>query len=155
MKYFQFAVILIAYFINACQPSNQVDLTEEDIKAIEQVTQVFQNAENSNDWSNIAEFFSADAILMPPNGVAIQGIDNIRKYFESFPAVTFLKLENIEVKGFGDYAYTYGRYALKGTLPEDDPVTDEEKYLEIRQKQADGSWLIYREMFNSDMAQPE
>jgi ketosteroid isomerase-like protein len=155
MKYFLFGIILFAYLIIACQPSNQVELTEGDMKAIEQVTQTFQDAGTSNDWSNIAAIYSADAIVMPPNRIAIQGIDNIRQHYESFPPFKSLKLENIEVKGFGDFAYAYGRYTLTGSLPEMDPITDEGKYLEIRQKQADGLWLTYRDMYNSDLARSE
>ena len=35
--------------------------------------------------------------------------------------------------------------------PGAEPVHEAGKYIEIRKKQADGSWLLYRDIYNSDM----
>ena len=56
-----------------------------------------------------------------------------------------------EIEGRGDLAYVRGTYTM--TLHPDgapEPVEDAGKYLEIRRKQSDGSWLYVADMFNSD-----
>ena len=49
-----------------------------------------------------------------------------------------------------------GTYAMTFTLPgAPGPTEDRGKYLLIERKQADGSWLITNEMFNSDVPLPQ
>ncbi len=60
----------------------------------------------------------------------------------------------MEIAGRGDLAYVRGTYKLKIVLEGHDPIPDTGKYIEIRKKQADGSWLLYRDIFNSDVPLP-
>lgn len=64
-------------------------------------------------------------------------------------------LTPIEIDGRGDLAYERGTYALtiaaSGTTP---AMPDHGKYLTVRRKQADGSWLITADIFNSDVPLP-
>ena len=58
-----------------------------------------------------------------------------------------------EVEGIGELAFVRGRYSM--TLEPEGapgPVNDEGKYIEIRERQPDGSWLLARDIFNSDLA---
>ena len=64
------------------------------------------------------------------------------------------KVENLEVDGTGDFAYVMGTYAITLDLGEGEQVIDNGKYLEIRKKQSDGTWLLYRDMFSSDLGVP-
>jgi ketosteroid isomerase-like protein len=58
-----------------------------------------------------------------------------------------------EIDGRADLAYVRGSYSM--TLHPQGapaPVDDVGKYLEIRMHQADGSWLLAVDIFNSDKA---
>ena len=70
----------------------------------------------------------------------------------AFPRVTRAEFHVEEIDGYGDIAYVTGRYAM--TLQPEGapgPIDDRGKYIEIRRKQADGSWLLARDIFNSDL----
>lgn len=61
-----------------------------------------------------------------------------------------------EMDGRGNLAYVRGAYSLAipmGKMME--PIHDSGKYIEMRRKQADGSWLIALDIYNCDLEQPE
>jgi ketosteroid isomerase-like protein len=51
----------------------------------------------------------------------------------------------------GDIGYTLGTYELTLNNPQGTPVTDRGKYLTVWKKQADGSWKVAVDTFNSDL----
>lgn len=56
------------------------------------------------------------------------------------------------VVGAGDLAYVSGRYHL--TLTRKGAPVDSGKFLDIRERQKDGSWLYVADMFNSSVPLP-
>lgn len=106
------------------------------------------------DFEGMAELYTQDAVFMPPNQPMIRGRDELLEFMRSFPPVTRADFEVDEIDGYGDIAYVTGRYSM--TLePEDapEPIEDEGKYIEIRRRQPDGSWLLSRDIFNSDLGE--
>jgi ketosteroid isomerase-like protein len=101
-------------------------------------------------------YYAADAVVMPPNGEAVRGREAIMEWNEAFPPYDDLRFTQVEVDGCGDIAYVYGTYAMVMTVPEgEQPVNDRGKYIEIWRRQADGSWKVALDVFNSDMPLPE
>jgi ketosteroid isomerase-like protein len=79
-------------------------------------------------------------------------------WFAAFPPMSDFRPQIIEVDGRGDLAYVRGTYSMMLTLPgATEPINDTGKYIEIWRKQADGSWRVIRDIFNSDLpvAAPE
>ena len=51
-----------------------------------------------------------------------------------------------------DLAYVLGTYTMTIVPPgAPGPIEDSGKYIEIRRRQPDGSWLISTDIFNSDL----
>jgi ketosteroid isomerase-like protein len=74
---------------------------------------------------------------------------------EAFPPISTLTIETQEIDGVGDLAYVRGTYVMTFTLPEaPGPTEDRGKYLLIKRKQTDRSWLITNKIFNSDLPLP-
>ncbi len=145
-------IMLLAVFsLTACQTSGPAGLSEADRAAIEATTTIFEDAANAKDWAGVAATYTVDAVLMPPNGAAIEGRANIQAFFEAFPPFSDLNLEHVQVEGQGDMAYVRGTYTMTITPEGGYPITDSGKYIEIRKKQADGSWLLSHDMFSSDL----
>ena len=138
----------------ACQTPGPAALSQEDIAANEATTKAWLEAARKGDWAAVAKTYTDDAVLMPPNGPAVTGRDEIQAAFEAFPPITAVEAEALEVEGCGDLVYVRGRYSLAMSPEGSDPIQDSGKYLEIRRKQADGSWLLSRDMFSSDLPPP-
>ena len=88
---------------------------------------------------------------MPPHHPAVHGRAAFERWIASFPRVLRMTLTVDEVDGRADLAYVRGTYAM--TLHPDgapSPVDDVGKYLEVRKRQPDGSWLLAADIFNSD-----
>ena len=54
-------------------------------------------------------------------------------------------IESVEIAGAGDLAYQWATYSLEGG-----EQSDTGKFVEIYNRQADGSWKIRLTIFNSD-----
>lgn len=147
-----FVLWVMLVSLTGCQNSSSIDLTEGDKAAIEGSLQNFLTAVVAGDWGGAVENYAADAILMPPNKPVVVGRSEIQQFFEGFPPIKAMIAQNIEVFGCGRLAIIRGSYAMTIGQEGGESVTDTGKFLEVRQKQADGAWLIYRDMFNSDLA---
>ncbi|HWN81774.1 MAG TPA: DUF4440 domain-containing protein [Candidatus Udaeobacter sp.] len=153
MRWFLLGVSIFAIGWAGCQSSAR-PLTAADRAGIESTSQTYEAAAKGADWVALAATYTEDAILMPPNGPAITGRAAIVKFFQGFPRLTSFKLTNVEVEGNGDIAYVRGTYQLTMSIEGQGPIEDSGKFLEIRRKQPDSSWLIYRDMFSSDLPAP-
>lgn len=144
-------VLVILISLIACQPSGPAALTDADKAAIEASSQAWMESAQANDWSTLATKYSEDAVFMPPNQPAVEGRDNIQAWFEALPPVSAMEIKTVDIDGNGDLAYVQGTYIMTVAPEGLEPVTDTGKFIEIRRKQADGSWLLIRDIFNSDL----
>jgi len=149
MRWLLLGVSALAIGLFGCQSSAR-PLTAADRAGIEAVSQTYEAAAKGSDWTALGATYTEDAVLMPPNSPAITGRAAIVKFFQAFPRLTAFKLTNVEVEGNGDIAYVRGTYQLTMSIEGQGPIEDTGKYLEIRRKQPDNTWLIYRDMFSSD-----
>ena len=122
-----------------------------DIAAIEEGSAAFVAAANADDWGGIAALYTEDAVLMPPNGPAVQGRADIEAFFAAFPPTSGFTLNPVEIDGRGDLAFVRGTYSLTLEIEGMEPTPDTGKYIEIRRRQPDGSWLLAVDIFNSDV----
>jgi uncharacterized protein (TIGR02246 family) len=161
-----FSLILMLCFTFGCQqPVEEVAeeavagiaaLSDEDVAAIKASTEEYIQAWGSADSVTLAALYTEDGIMMPPNQSIVQGRDEIQASNEASPAPLEVNLTIVEIDGRGDIAYVRGTYSF-AMQPEGvpEPIQDTGKYIEIRRKQEDGSWLITIDIWNSDMPLPE
>lgn len=150
------SVLPLTLFALACQPAAPapVGLSDEDRAAIASVSERFVAAVNAADWATLGSLYTADASVLPPNGPAIQGREAIQAFFGGFPPMSGFELASVEVDGAGDVAYVRGTYRLTMTMPDTSQITDTGKFIEIRKRGADNSWLLYLDIYNSDVPLP-
>ena len=147
-----FLLALIACVFIGCQPAPQ-GLSTADEQAIRKtVDEAIKIANSTADWNAYTKlYYAQDAIVNPPNAPAIKGHDAIVAMLKTFPATSDLKVEILEVNGAGNIAYVYGTYSMVVTPPGGEPVSDKGKYVEVWKRQADGSWKVAIDTFNSDL----
>lgn len=125
-------------------------LSAADIAAIRAVGDDFPGLFMAGDCDALLEFYTPNATVMPPNAPAMHGREAIRGLFESFPPLTHFELNIDEIDGRADLAFVRGTFKM--TMDVDGvSVDDVGKYIEIRRRQADGSWLLDVDIFNSDL----
>lgn len=137
----------------ACADEPREGLTEAEVEHLRATTEQWASAAMTGDLDALLALYTVDAVVMPPNEPAVQGRDAIREWFESEsgPWVESIQLDILEVDGHEELAFVRGRYVMTAAPAAGAPaVTDTGKYLEVRHRMVDGSWLITVDMFSSD-----
>lgn len=166
-----FAALLL--WGTACQPAPETEtaalgaateaapagLSAADEEAVRALDDEWERAAKAGDGEAIAALYAPDATLLPPNEPMREGeaagqfwIDFTNNF--SGP----VELTPMHVEGRGDLAYTVGTYRLTVTPKQEGakPLpTDEGKYVVIQKKQADGSWKIVHDIWNSNNPPPK
>jgi uncharacterized protein (TIGR02246 family) len=128
-------------------------LSDADRKGIQDVTDRWLKAMLNNDSVGVAAQYTEDAMLLPPNASAVKGRAAIEHFLGQFPKITSFKAPLVEMDGHGDLAYVRGTYEITVMPPgAKTPAKETGKFIEIRRKGADGSWLIQRDAWNPDRA---
>ena len=118
-------------------------------------------------WSKLAEakqmdahneYFLEDAVVLAPNEPMVAGKEAIRDMLGDMFAMPGFALKwqptKVDVSRSGDFGYSLGTYELSMNDPKGRPMADRGKYLTVWKKQADGSWKVAVDMFNSDLPAP-
>ena len=128
-------------------------LTAEDLSTIQSSSHEFAKLMVDGDFDELVKLYTHDAVLMPPHHPAVEGQDALLAWLKTFPKVSKFSLSISDVGGYGDIAYVRG-HATMTSHPEGaaEPVDEVMKYVEIRKKQVNGSWLMAVDIFNSDNA---
>lgn len=138
----------------ACQPKS-VALTDADKAAIHAADQQFAQLAIAKNWSQLMGLYGENATMMPPNNPVLKGRAAIQTWMEGYPPISAFTLDDQEIDGLGDLAYVRGAYTITITPPgAPGPITDHGKFLEVLRKQANGSWQLTNDIFNSDEPVP-
>jgi ketosteroid isomerase-like protein len=116
---------------------------------IAQLNAAFTKAFDAKDASGVANAFTDDGILMPPNQAAVKSAIAIQTYArESLVApISGILMNADETEVAGDWAYCYGYYSILGA---GNATMDRGKFVEVL-KHTDAGWKISRYIYNSDL----
>ena len=154
------AALVLALATTACQPPAQeaAGLSEEDVAAIKKdVEEVWVGAMKAGDLATLAAMFTEDAVNMPENEPAHQGREAIKAWLSADDfQFTDLRQTAEEIAGRDDLAYVRGAFSATVEVEgEPEPIELIGKFIEIRRKQPNGTWLIAVNIVNSDLPVPE
>ncbi len=111
-------------------------------------------AAGAKDVDKTVSYYADDAIVLPPNVPAATTKEAIRaqwkKDLDSMISGSW-KPTRVEVAKSGDMAYASGTYEWIYKDASGKTITDHGKYLEVWEKQADGSWKCSADAWNSDL----
>jgi uncharacterized protein (TIGR02246 family) len=132
-------------------PFPAIAQTGGDVRAeIGKLDQAWQKAYNAGDAAALTALYTKDAYVMAPGAEPVSGSSAIQALFAADVkqgAKNTLTLE--DVVGTGDYALETGKWVA---------TSAEGKHLDHGQfmtfyKKVDGGWKVYRDIWNSSMAQ--
>jgi uncharacterized protein (TIGR02246 family) len=127
---------------------------EADIIAIEEVLNQYAVAVSTGDLDLFISIHTDDAVNMGPDAPATFGKEELRAsvkpLFDNFTSEMTLYPE--EAQADGDLGFARGTYTLSTTPKNGGEASfTDGKYLTVCKRQADGSWKISRECYNSNV----
>jgi ketosteroid isomerase-like protein len=127
-------------------------LSESDRDSIRAYVARFDQKVMAQDWPAVVAFYSDDAVLLPPHAAEVRGKAAIQKFFAGFPKFTEFKQQVEEIQGDQNLAYPEGTFETSMIPPGGKaPIKDKGKVLAVWRKQPNGSWLVTRVIWNSDL----
>ncbi len=157
-----FACLLLVAITVGCAtppapPAAPPDTRAADIQAVKDLEAQWVKDAATKDAAKWAAYFTDDGSGLYPGGPTLNGKAAIQAAMVPIVAdknfaLTFASDKQVASKG-GDMIYTQGTYSMTLTNPKTKkPMTDKGKFLTIYMKQADGSWKVTADTFNSDSA---
>lgn len=137
----------------ACKPSTAPAAdTSADEAALRAGTTTWMEAYNAGDPDRIVALYAPDAVVMPPHAPVASGHEAMKAYLTTDIANTkaagMTLVDGESSAGVsGDLGWHSGAYTVKSASGE---TVDSGSYMEIWRKSADGTWLIVRDIWNSD-----
>ncbi len=124
--------------------------------AIEEGSAKWTEAYNRGDAAGVAALYTEDAKAMPPNGEMVNGRRGIQDLWNGLMqmGVKDVKLNTVDVGGSGNTAYEIGNYSLTIQPEGQAAMTDSGKYVVVWKRQADGTWKLHVDIWNSNMPLP-
>jgi uncharacterized protein (TIGR02246 family) len=133
------------------------DTRAADVQAVKDVEAAWVKDASTKDAGKWASYFTEDGSGLYPGAGILNGKAAIKAAMVPILAdpnfsLTFQSTRAMASKG-GDMVYSQGTYTMTMTNPKTkEPITDKGKYLTVYTKQADGSWKVVADTFNSDSA---
>jgi ketosteroid isomerase-like protein len=127
-------------------------------QAIDAANATWPRLTSTGHADSIAEFYHANAVIMPPNMAPTRGKEAIRAFFATLntvkPTLT-LRADSVWASGSAAVEQGRWRFALPtGTSrPPGVPPVDSGKYI-VRWVNEGGKWLVAQDIWNSDVALP-
>ena len=127
-------------------------MAQEIRDAIVAANETFMTAFSRGDAASIAAAYTERGQILPPNSDVIAGRQGIQTFWQGVMNMGLkgVKLETVEVEGYGSAANEVGRYTLQG---EGGQVVDTGKYVVIWKLEA-GQWKLHRDIWNSSRPAP-
>jgi uncharacterized protein (TIGR02246 family) len=126
---------------------------QEDIAAIEAVSNARAEAFRNSNAAGIAAYFTEDALLMAPDQPVLKGREAVAAYYQSLfnTYIPALKSYYDEVEVAGDLAYGRGTAEVMLTPKQGgEALKSTAKYMNILKRQPDGSWKTTHDIWNSN-----
>lgn len=138
-----FALIVLSRGLAIAEP--------QDVEAIENRLQQYEDRFNQGDAEAVAELYSEDVIYYGPLGQVFEGRDAVRQRYQGSLAAGFsdMTIDVIEIRVLDDIAYDVARYTISS--PAGEPLTG--YHLGVLEKK-DAEWLVQRTLVNVVMPQP-
>lgn len=152
--------LLTLVVLLACSPRapDERATAAADRSAIDSAHEAFLAGMRANDCDALLRLLTNDVVFAPPNMPAATGLDGVRGWCQ--PIFTQVKTTAVSVSGrdvvvAGDWAIEHGDFdwtvAPVGGGPEQ---RDQGKFVAIWRRQADGSWKVARDIWNSSLPVP-
>ena len=137
--------LIVAGCRHSPAPAAQPDA---DQAAVSATLRRYVAASNAGDAAALADLYTEDALLLPPDEEPVLGRAAIRAFWDdgTEPGMTVRTIRTVVRNGL---SYVAGRYNLPAT---DSEAADSGKYLLALERQPDGRWAVAVDIWNRSTA---
>ena len=128
-----------------------VPVHAQDAKAaIEEAAIAWESAFNAGDGKGVAELYTEDAALFPPDAERVDGKAAIAEFWQGAidAGLADADLETVEVIEAGDLAYEVGEVSLSAPGSDGARMPVSGKYIVVWQRAGDDTWRLHRDIWN-------
>ena len=157
MKFSSYSFIFVFVFcfvLLSCAPPVEEEMDVEQVrKTIEETNLKFGEAIRQGDATALADLYTEDATLLPPDSDMIKGRQGIETFWNGGLQIGIKDaiLTTVDLSGSGDLAYEIGKFTLTIQPEEQEPIEQKGKYVVVWKQTADGSWKLHVDIWNSSM----
>lgn len=145
----------------ACAPAEPPpppDMSADAAAAIREADMAFAAAASSGNVDAAVAMHTADTMVFPPGQPMVSGTAAVRELWtemSSMPGFAISwQVDGTSAASSGDLGYSWGTAQLTANGPDGTPMTSSEKYVTIWRKEADGTWKVAVDIFNSNEPPP-
>lgn len=140
----------------SCGPEvPSIDL-ETERAALRAADSLYTQLATARDAEGVSDLYTTDAIIYPPAGPTVRGIDAVRQFAAEFTAILGMTISfrplDIEVSRDGDMGYTINAVEITVLDEEGSPVTELTRDFHLWRKHEDGSWKVAVDIWNAEPA---
>jgi ketosteroid isomerase-like protein len=146
-------VVLVVVCAAAVACARAGPLSDQDKAAIQKLHDDYAqawNVEKPDVAALVKASYAPDAQVLMPNLPAFVGEEAIVKAYSTGTPPKNFKIGGLVIEGHGDVAFTRGSYEGDWPTPSGVMVHDKGKFVDAAKKQADGSWKLVYDIWNSD-----
>jgi ketosteroid isomerase-like protein len=134
------------------EPPPEIDI-EAERAALSDAANRYHEALHAWDVDTIAALYASDALVLPPNSETKEGAAGVREFLAAFSSIPGLQVRaetpTVVVSKGGDLGYTLANLEITVDGADGEPVTAQERDFHLWKKQADGSWKVVIDIWNS------
>ena len=125
---------------------------DDDPAAITSATATLLASVNRADVEGVLSVWAEDGEMLPPGHFPVRGIAALRSYFEGLFGRAMFQFTFTEqrLEIFGDVALERVSYKSQVWLGGSAPLSDSGKGLHVYRRQADGTWKLAYDIWNTD-----
>lgn len=122
---------------------------DTDRGAVEERNHIFMETYRNMDASGMAELYTTDGKLLPPNSETVEGREDLTAYWKAVMdmGISEVLLHTGKVERHGNALVEVSNAELRG---EDGAMLDMAKYIVIWKLEG-GTWKMYLDIFNSNL----
>lgn len=119
--------------------------------AIEEGNKKFGEGFRSNNAKAVAELYTDDAILLPPNSGMMKGKESVEAFWGGAMqmGIKDVVLSSVDLMIMGDFICEIGEYRLTIQPEGQEPMEDQGKYLVIWKQDNEGIWKLHIDIWNT------
>lgn len=145
-------VVLLSYACAAPEPAIDV---EAETAALSAAADAYHEAAEAANTDAFVELNADDVLMMPPNEPNAEGGEGARRMVTAFNELPGFQIRfqtlKVEVAASGDMGYTLANAELSFQGPDGETVEDRIRDFHVWKKDADGSWKVAIDIWNSEL----